>query len=50
MKNKKILTNMKRILFIINPLKQKDITVTNIDVEEISFFQGEKEVSSFFRF
>ena len=35
---------MKRILFIINPLKQKDITVTNIDVEEISFFQGEKEV------
>lgn len=44
MKNKKILTNMKRILFIINPLKQKDITVTNIDVEEISFFQGEKEV------
>jgi len=36
--------NIKKILFVVNPLKQKNITVTNIDIEELSFFKEEKEV------
>ena len=36
--------NIKKILFVVNPLKQNNITVTNIDVKEISEFPKEEEV------
>ena len=36
--------NIKKILFVVNPLKQNNITVTNIDVKEISTFPSEEEV------
>ena len=36
--------NLKSILFIVNPLTQKNATVTNIETEEFSFFELEKEV------
>ena len=34
----------RNVLLIVNPLKQKDATVTNMDIEEISYFKDEKEV------
>ncbi len=37
-------SNLTNILFIVNPLKEKNITVTNLDIEEISFFATEREV------
>ena len=35
--------NLKSILFIVNPLTQKNTTVTNIETEGLSYF-NEKEV------
>ena len=40
----KLNPNLKNILFVVNPLKQKNITVTNMDIEEISEYKDEKEV------
>ena len=37
-------SNLTNILFIVNPLKEKDITVTNMDIEKISVFVNEREV------
>ena len=34
----------RNVLLIVNPLKQKDVTVTNMDIEEISRFKDEQEV------
>ena len=36
--------NLQSILFIVNPLTQKNATVTNIETEEFSYFELEKEV------
>ena len=36
--------NLKSILFIVNPLTQKNTTVTNIDAEEFIYYKSEKEV------
>jgi len=36
--------NIKKILYIVNPLKQYNITVTNIDIENLSMYPDEKEV------
>ena len=36
--------NLKSILFIVNPLTQKNATVTNIETEEFSYYKLEKEV------
>ena len=36
--------DIKKILFVVNPLKQKNITVTNIDIEDLSCYKSEKEV------
>ena len=37
-------SNLKSILFIVNPLKQKNLNVTNIVAHELSYFSSEKEV------
>jgi len=42
--------NLKTILFIINPLTQKNITVTNIDTKELSYFEKEEEEVIFLPF
>ena len=36
--------NIKSIFFVVNPVSEKNIIVTNIDVENISYFKDEKEV------
>ena len=36
--------NIKRIFFVVNPVSEKNIIVTNIDVKNISYFPCEKEV------
>ena len=36
--------NIKRIFFVVNPVSEKNIIVTNIDVESISYFVSEREV------
>ena len=38
-------SNMKKVLFIVNPLDEsKDTRVTNIDIKKFSYFSGEEEV------
>ena len=41
---KQINENLRKILFVVNPLNQDNIIVTNIDIEKISYFPGEEEV------
>lgn len=36
--------NIKSNLFVVNPSGQENITVTNIDIEEYSYFEDEREV------
>jgi len=36
--------NIKSILFVVNPSGQENITVTNIDIEDYSYYKEEKEV------
>ena len=36
--------NLKKILFVVNPILEENTTVTNIDVENISYFKDEREV------
>ena len=36
---------LKKVLFVVNPLKQNNITVTNIDISEFSFFCEEDEIT-----
>ena len=36
---------LKKVLFVVNPLKQKNITVTNMNVKEFSYYSEESEVT-----